>query len=464
MAMRWLAKRKLSTPEHRLHGIDDLEVDHRVHVDGDVVLGDDRLGRDVDHLDPERHLYQPVDNRDAEDHARALGLGTNVAEPEEHRPLVLGHHPDRGRQHDEDEHQGHDHADHDADDGPRARQNRSNAHGGSLAPRHPLAGPLLNLGVAGTEGCPGSPRGGPCGWSCLGSSGLIGRALAAALRVRGDTVVALVRRPPAPGEVRYDPVAGTIDAEGLAGADAVVHLAGAGLGDKRWSSRRRHEIVDSRIDSTALLARTLRAMADPPAVLVNASAVGFYGDRGDEELTEQSTPGTGFLAELCQQWEEATDPPPPRAGCAWCGSAPASSCPNKAVRSPASSPSSAWAWAAGSGTAASGSVGSPSTTRSASSCTPSTTPRFAVRLTPPPLRRSPTGTSPGPWVGRCDRPPSWPCRPPPCGWRSGPSWRRRWCSPASACCPSAITASGYRFRHADLDGALAAALAPGTSG
>ena len=141
-----------------------------------------------------------------------------------------------------------------------------------------------------------------------GSSGLVGGALLGALRARGDTVVPLVRRPPGPGELRWDPRSGTIDGAGLSGADAVVHLAGAGLGDKRWSPARRRAIVASRVDSTTLLASTLAHMTVPPAVLVSASAVGFYGDRGDEELTEQSGPGTGFLAELCERWEAATVP------------------------------------------------------------------------------------------------------------------------------------------------------------
>ncbi|HLM96249.1 MAG TPA: TIGR01777 family oxidoreductase, partial [Acidimicrobiales bacterium] len=92
----------------------------------------------------------------------------------------------------------------------------------------------------------------------------------------------------------------------LDGADAVVHLAGAGIGDKRWSATRRQEIVSSRVQSTALLARSLAELDRPPSVLVSASAVGVYGDRGDEELTEASGPGSGFLAELCRAWEDAT--------------------------------------------------------------------------------------------------------------------------------------------------------------
>jgi hypothetical protein len=141
-----------------------------------------------------------------------------------------------------------------------------------------------------------------------GASGLVGSSLTDALRTRGDEVTALVRRVPIAGEARWDPVAGSIDAAALEGADAVVHLAGAGIGDKRWSARRRHEIVSSRVESTSVLARTLVELSRPPATMVSASAVGFYGDRGDEELTEDSGPGTGFLADLCRAWEDATEP------------------------------------------------------------------------------------------------------------------------------------------------------------
>ncbi len=139
-----------------------------------------------------------------------------------------------------------------------------------------------------------------------GASGLIGASVINALRTRGDDVTPLVRRPPGPGEARWDPAAGSIDSGALEGADAVVHLAGAGIGDKRWSATRRQEIVSSRVRSTSLLARSLAELNRPPSVLVSASAVGFYGDRGDEELTEASGPGRGFLAELCQAWEDAT--------------------------------------------------------------------------------------------------------------------------------------------------------------
>jgi uncharacterized protein (TIGR01777 family) len=141
-----------------------------------------------------------------------------------------------------------------------------------------------------------------------GSSGLIGRSLAVALGARRDEVTALVRRQPNPGEARWDPLSGSIDAGALEGADAVVHLAGAGIGDKRWSTARRAEIMSSRVQATSLLAGTLAGLDRPPSVLVSASAVGYYGDRGDEELTEDSTSGTGFLAEICRAWEGATAP------------------------------------------------------------------------------------------------------------------------------------------------------------
>ena len=143
-----------------------------------------------------------------------------------------------------------------------------------------------------------------------GSSGLIGAAVAKALRARGDEVTPLVRRSPGPGsgEARWDPAVGSIDAGALEGADAVIHLAGAGIGDKRWSTARRREIVSSRVQSTSLLGRTVVGLARPPSVMVSASAVGIYGDRGDEELTEDSAPGVGFLADLCRAWEDASAP------------------------------------------------------------------------------------------------------------------------------------------------------------
>jgi uncharacterized protein len=148
-----------------------------------------------------------------------------------------------------------------------------------------------------------------------GSSGLIGSALVDRLVSEHHTVVRLVRAPvPATssaGRVSWDPGSGTIDLPGLERAgpfDAVVHLAGAGIGDKRWSPARKRIILDSRTASTGLLADSLVALTAPPPVLVSASAVGYYGIRGDEELTEASATGTDFLAEVCRAWEEATAP------------------------------------------------------------------------------------------------------------------------------------------------------------
>ncbi|MGH9288700.1 MAG: TIGR01777 family oxidoreductase [Acidimicrobiales bacterium] len=146
-----------------------------------------------------------------------------------------------------------------------------------------------------------------------GASGLIGSALARSLRADGHVVRPLVR-PAANGPqsgadaIRWDPVAGTIERDALDGVDVVVHLAGAGIGDKRWSPERKREIRESRVQGTDLLASTLAGLSRPPAVFVSGSAVGYYGDRGDEELTEQSAPGADFLAEVVQAWEAAAQP------------------------------------------------------------------------------------------------------------------------------------------------------------
>ena len=140
-----------------------------------------------------------------------------------------------------------------------------------------------------------------------GSSGLIGSALCRALHSRGDVVVRLVRRASSgPSEAAWDPGAGRIEPAALEGADAVVNLAGAGIGDRRWTTARRRLLVSSRTDSTALLARTAAHLDRRPRVLVNASAVGIYGNRGDEALDEHSAPGDDFLSGLCRRWEALT--------------------------------------------------------------------------------------------------------------------------------------------------------------
>jgi uncharacterized protein (TIGR01777 family) len=139
-----------------------------------------------------------------------------------------------------------------------------------------------------------------------GSHGLIGTALFAALRDRGHDPIRLVRERASPGEIGWDPARGTLDAASLEGLDAVVHLAGAGIASRRWSASQRARIWASRVDATRLLVRTLAGLSRPPAVLVSASGVGYYGSRGDELLVEESPPGAGFLSELCVAWEDAS--------------------------------------------------------------------------------------------------------------------------------------------------------------
>jgi uncharacterized protein len=141
-----------------------------------------------------------------------------------------------------------------------------------------------------------------------GSHGMIGSALVPALESAGHEVVRLVRGTPGPGEVAWDPEAGVLDATDLAGADGTVHLAGEGIAAKRWTPEQKRRVLDSRVKSTDLLSRRLAELDPKPSVLVAGSAVGFYGDRGSEELDEQSKAGTGFLVGLCQQWEAATAP------------------------------------------------------------------------------------------------------------------------------------------------------------
>lgn len=141
-----------------------------------------------------------------------------------------------------------------------------------------------------------------------GSSGLIGTALRASLEADGHEVVRVVRSGGGPGTVAWDIDEGTIDASGLEGLDGVVHLAGEGIAEKRWTDEQKRRIDESRSKGTDLLARTLAGLADKPAVLVSASGVDAYGDRGDEQLTEASSRGTGFLAGVVERWEGATAP------------------------------------------------------------------------------------------------------------------------------------------------------------
>jgi uncharacterized protein len=144
-----------------------------------------------------------------------------------------------------------------------------------------------------------------------GSSGLIGSALVPLLRQHGHQVTRLVRRTADGGDISWDPAAGTLDPAALAGVDAVVHLAGAGIGDRRWTDAYKAEILSSRVRSTDTLAKAIaaaRADGAGPTVLLSGSAIGIYGAHGDEELDETADIGTGFLADVCRDWEAATAP------------------------------------------------------------------------------------------------------------------------------------------------------------
>ena len=140
-----------------------------------------------------------------------------------------------------------------------------------------------------------------------GASGLIGRSTTAALAADGHEIVPLVRGSGLDG-IRWDPRAGVFDAAAAEGAHAVVHLAGENVASGRWTAERKRAIRDSRVHGTRLLAEGLAVLSRPPSVLVTASAVGIYGDRGDEIVDEASSTGAGFLADVCREWEAATSP------------------------------------------------------------------------------------------------------------------------------------------------------------
>ncbi|WP_435881669.1 TIGR01777 family oxidoreductase [Streptomyces anthocyanicus] len=142
-----------------------------------------------------------------------------------------------------------------------------------------------------------------------GASGLIGGALARSLTADGYRVVRLVRRAPeGPDEVRWDPENGRVDAAGLEGCDAVVNLAGAGVGDRRWTDAYKTRIRSSRVHGTTALAEAVAALERPPRVFVNGSAMGYYGETGDRPVDESAPPGEGFLPGLCVEWEAAAAP------------------------------------------------------------------------------------------------------------------------------------------------------------
>ena len=142
-----------------------------------------------------------------------------------------------------------------------------------------------------------------------GASGLIGSALVRSLTADGHEVVRLVRRAArGADEVCWDPEGQYVDAAGLDGCDAVVNLAGAGVGDHRWTDAYKKQVRDSRVLGTSALAEAVAALDRPPRVWVNGSAIGFYGETGDRAVDESAPPGDGFLPSLCVEWEEATAP------------------------------------------------------------------------------------------------------------------------------------------------------------
>jgi len=144
-----------------------------------------------------------------------------------------------------------------------------------------------------------------------GASGFLGTRLAERLRAAGHDLTRLVRRPAqAPDEATWKPSSGQLDPAVVAGADAVINLAGAGVGDKRWNARYKSLIRSSRVDSAGTIARAIKNLpaADRPRVLLQSSAVGWYGDTGDRAVTEEEPAGTGFLADVCRVWEAAARP------------------------------------------------------------------------------------------------------------------------------------------------------------
>jgi hypothetical protein len=139
-----------------------------------------------------------------------------------------------------------------------------------------------------------------------GSTGLIGSALQPHLESLGHEVIRVVRSNPSGTDISWSPAEGRIDEHALDGVEAVVHLAGAGIGDKRWTDDYKRELLESRTKGTTLISEAVASADNGPSVLLSGSAIGIYGARGDEELTEASPPGDGFLADICVQWEQAT--------------------------------------------------------------------------------------------------------------------------------------------------------------
>ena len=140
-----------------------------------------------------------------------------------------------------------------------------------------------------------------------GSTGLIGSALTPELEARGHRVKRLTRTARSEGDIRWDPEGGVIEGD-LSGTDAVVHLAGESIAEGRWTKEKKRRILESRRKGTRLLAEKIAALSEPPSVMVSVSATGYYGDRGNELLTEESESGELFLSLVCREWETATEP------------------------------------------------------------------------------------------------------------------------------------------------------------
>jgi len=144
-----------------------------------------------------------------------------------------------------------------------------------------------------------------------GGSGFVGTAIVSALRARGDRAVVLSRSSGDEDRVEWDPDGGKLDPEVVRGSDAVINLAGSGIADGRWTDERKREILESRTKSTALVVREIlaaRRSGAGPSRFISASAIGVYGDRGDEIVSELAAPGSGFLPKVCTQWEQASEP------------------------------------------------------------------------------------------------------------------------------------------------------------
>lgn len=141
-----------------------------------------------------------------------------------------------------------------------------------------------------------------------GASGLVGSALVSKLKAEGAEVTPLVRSAAKAGEIEWHPDRGLIDAPALEGCDAIINLAGDGIANGRWTEEKKRRILDSRVNGTRLLSETVANLSRKPATFINASAIGFYGSRGDDLVDEDSGPGEGFLASVCRQWESATAP------------------------------------------------------------------------------------------------------------------------------------------------------------